>query len=97
MQLPFAVKVIEKAMHDAHFALHPNRSAKQQALTVIALLRQSIPIARAHWRVRIALSDAEAVRARRQLLALNAQIETEERGKQYRVVKYTLKTKTKLH
>lgn len=89
-QMPFTVKVIEKAMHDAHFSLHPNRSAKQQALAVIALLKKSIPIERAQWRVQLVLPDKCAVKAREQLLALNAAIENEEHGKVYRVVRVNI-------
>jgi ribosome maturation protein SDO1 len=86
-QLPFTVKVIEKEMHSAHFSLNANRSAKQQALTVIALLKRTIPIERAQMRVQVTLPAECADDARTRLLALHAVLEGEERGKSYRVVR----------
>lgn len=76
-------------MHDAHFSINPNRSAKQQALTVIALLKQTIPIARAQMRVQLVLPPGEklAAKAHAKLSELNAVIESQEQGKAFRAVK----------
>jgi ribosome maturation protein SDO1 len=35
---PYAVSVIEKALHEMHFSMKPNRSAKQQVLLVYAYM-----------------------------------------------------------
>jgi ribosome maturation protein SDO1 len=51
---PLTVSLIERAMHDAHYAVVTTRNAKQQALDVIRLLEQSdVRIARAQMRVRV--------------------------------------------
>eukprot|EP00300_Choanocystis_sp_HF-7_P007282 c15198_g1_i2.p1 GENE.c15198_g1_i2~~c15198_g1_i2.p1 ORF type:complete len:186 (+),score=46.46 c15198_g1_i2:45-560(+) len=63
-QRPYAVTTIEQAMKDAHFSVVPSRSAKQQALDVIRLLQQSIPIERAKMRlfVQVGVSLAQAIK-----------------------------------
>lgn len=50
---PYPVTMIEKAMKDIHFSVKPNRNAKQQALDVIPLLKENIPLERASMRIKI--------------------------------------------
>jgi len=75
---PYPVTVIEKAMHEAHFSLKANRSAKQQALDVIPQLRESMKIERAKMRVRISLPAKEAKQVKEKLEALIQEIEVED-------------------
>lgn len=57
---PYPFSVIERVMKDIHYAVVPNRSAKQQALDVIKKLQEHIPIARAKMKVKITASAAAA-------------------------------------
>ncbi|KAJ0394594.1 hypothetical protein P43SY_003337 [Pythium insidiosum] len=50
---PYPFSVIERLMKEIHYALVPNRSAKQQALEVIKRLQGLIPIERAKMRIQI--------------------------------------------
>jgi ribosome maturation protein SDO1 len=50
---PYPVTVIENAMKQAHFSVKPQRPAKLQALEVIKLLKESMPIERAQIRIQI--------------------------------------------
>lgn len=54
-QRPFPVVVIEDAMRDLHYSVHPTRTAKQQALVVISLLKERIPISRSQIRLKISV------------------------------------------
>ncbi len=75
---PFTVAVIETAMRDVHYNLHPTRSAKQQALAVIALLKDSIPIERAQMRLHVSLPEKSAAKLKDKLKELFVAIELEE-------------------
>lgn len=59
---PLTVGMVERAMKEIHYAVHPSRSAKQQALDVIRLLKDKIPITRAQMRLKIILSKREGER-----------------------------------
>lgn len=50
---PYPVTIIEKALHELHFSVKPNRTSKQQALEVIPKLRETMSIDRAKMRVKI--------------------------------------------
>lgn len=58
-QKPFTVGVIEKAMKDAHYSMHPTKTAKQQALAVIKLLKDKkvLPIERASMRLQLSVPE----------------------------------------
>jgi len=63
---PLTVGIVERAMKEAHYSVHPTRSAKQQALEVIKLLKAIMPIQRAQMRVRVRTpaEDAKKVKER---------------------------------
>lgn len=72
---PYPVTMIEKAMRDIHFSVKPNRNAKQQALDVIPLLRESIPLERASMRVRVVFAGKEAKKLKEKAVKLFSAIE----------------------
>ena len=53
---PFPPGIIERAMHEVHYSVHPTKNAKQQALQVIKLLQEksNLKIARAKMRILLA-------------------------------------------
>jgi len=57
---PLTVGLVERAMKDIHYNLHPTKSAKQQALEVIKALKEVIPIQRAQMRLRLVLPLKDA-------------------------------------
>lgn len=57
---PYPVTMIEKAMKDVNFSVKPNQNAKQQALQVIRLLQQKMPIQRAQMKVKISIQGKAA-------------------------------------
>lgn len=74
---PYPVSIIEKTMKDVHFSVNVNKSAKQQALEVIQLIKTSIPIERAQMRVRILLHGKEARKVKEKVIKLTASIEVD--------------------
>jgi ribosome maturation protein Sdo1 len=54
--LPLTFGVVERALREAHFAVHLAKAAKQQALAAIKLLEQSSTICRAKMRLRVEIS-----------------------------------------
>ncbi|XP_055684120.1 ribosome maturation protein SBDS [Lutzomyia longipalpis] len=75
---PYPVSMIEKAMRDVHFSVKPNRNSKQQALEVITLLKESIPIERARMRIKIVVGGKEARKIREKVLQLAPTVEQED-------------------
>jgi ribosome maturation protein SDO1 len=57
--------VIERVMKEIHYAVIPNRSAKQQALELIKKLPEHIPLARAKMKIQVTTpaSGAQAIKA----------------------------------
>ena len=104
---PYPVSMIEKAMKDIHFSVKPNRNAKQQALDVIPLLKESMPIERASMRLKMIFSGKDAKKLKDKLAKICTTIEQEdwESGTatlvglidpgQYRVIDELLRTDTK--
>ncbi|CAH2086203.1 unnamed protein product [Euphydryas editha] len=74
---PYPVSFIEKAMKDIHFSVNVNKSAKQQSLEVIPLMKKEIPLERAQMRVRILLSGKDARKVRDKALKLATKVEEE--------------------
>lgn len=72
--------MIEKAMRDIHFSVKPNRNAKQQALDVIPLLRESIPLERASMRVRVVFGGGskDAKKLKEKLVKMCGTVEEDE-------------------
>lgn len=75
---PYPITTIEKAMKEAHYSMKPNRNAKQQALEVIPLIREQMPIERAKMRIRVALPAKEAKQIKEKLVPLMSEIEVED-------------------
>lgn len=76
---PYPVTLLEKAMKDIHFKADLRRPAKRQALDVLRLLEERMPISRANMRVRLSGgSVAQDV--------LDLAVEVESRGEQEAVV-----------
>lgn len=53
---PYTISMIERLMHDIHYAVDPHSSSKKQALEVIRQLQQKFPIKRSPMRLRITVS-----------------------------------------
>ncbi|KAJ3158557.1 hypothetical protein HDU86_002782 [Geranomyces michiganensis] len=85
---PYTVTMIEKAMADLHYSVHPNRNAKQQALDVIKQLQEkkTIPIARAQMRVRIVTPGKEGKKVKEQFGAMVQSTEDEDWGEEYELI-----------
>ena len=67
---PYTVGVIERAMKDVHYSVKPSKGSKQQALEVIRLLQQSMPIDRARMRLKIQLPAKDARHVRENIIKL---------------------------
>ncbi|XP_023023431.1 SBDS ribosome maturation factor [Leptinotarsa decemlineata] len=77
---PYPVSIIEKAMKDIHYSVKPNQSAKQQALQVMKLLQESIPIERAKMRLKVSFKGKTAKKIRENFLKIESlEIENEEK------------------
>ncbi|XP_065174933.1 ribosome maturation protein SBDS-like [Sycon ciliatum] len=74
---PYTVSLIIKAMKDIHYSVKTTKNTKQQALEVIRLLKDSIPLERCQMRVRIQVPAREAKRVRDKLSPLLTRIEAE--------------------
>jgi len=73
---PYPVSIIEKAMKDIHFSVKPNKNVKQQALEVIGLLKDTMPLERARMRLKISCSNTKDTKlVKEKLLPLCATIE----------------------
>lgn len=75
---PYPVTMIEKAMKDAHFSVKPNRNAKQQALDVIKLLKETMPLERARMRLKIVFSGKDARKLKDKVIKLAGGVEQED-------------------
>jgi ribosome maturation protein SDO1 len=88
---PYTVTMIEKAMHDLHLSVNPNRSSKSQALDVIKQLQEKkeMPIQRAQMRVRITMAQTkETKKLREKMTPLLANVEDEDfAGDEYELVR----------
>uniref|UniRef100_A0AC35TQT7 Ribosome maturation protein SBDS n=1 Tax=Rhabditophanes sp. KR3021 TaxID=114890 RepID=A0AC35TQT7_9BILA len=74
----YSVAVIEKALKDAHIAIKPNKTIKQQALDAIPKIKESLTIERAQMRLRVALPSREAKRLHKQVRELFGTVEIED-------------------
>ncbi|KAJ3015032.1 hypothetical protein HKX48_004805 [Thoreauomyces humboldtii] len=85
---PYTVTMIEKAMADLHYSIHPNRNAKQQALDVIKLLQEkkTIPIARAQMRLRIGTPGKDGKRTKEKFGTMIQSVEDEDWGEEYELI-----------
>lgn len=56
-QHPYTISMIERLMHEIHFAIDPHSSSKKQALEVIKELQEHYPIKRAPMRLRLTVPE----------------------------------------
>ncbi|KAI3736696.1 hypothetical protein L2E82_26667 [Cichorium intybus] len=54
-QRPYTISMIERLMHEIHFAVDPHSNSKKQALDVIKELQKHFPIKRSPMRLRLTL------------------------------------------
>lgn len=73
---PYPVSIIEKSMREAHFSIRPNKSAKQQALEVIKLLKETMPLERSQMKLRVVLPHGKSVKSRLEALASSVEMST---------------------
>ena len=83
---PYPVGMIERAIKDAHYSVKPGKGSKQQALEVIRLLQQSMPIERARMRLKIQLPSREARHVRESIMKLMIVEEEEWSGTDMEIV-----------
>ena len=78
---PYPVSIIEKSMKDIHYSVKPNRTAKQQALEVIRLLKDAIDLQRSQMTLRMIIPNGKAYKERlKQLASEVLEEEISERG-----------------
>eukprot|EP00698_Gefionella_okellyi_P020797 TRINITY_DN6591_c0_g1_i1.p1 TRINITY_DN6591_c0_g1~~TRINITY_DN6591_c0_g1_i1.p1 ORF type:complete len:300 (+),score=79.52 TRINITY_DN6591_c0_g1_i1:76-975(+) len=75
---PYPVGIIERAMHDMHFAVKPAYNAKQQALAVIKELSKVIPLSRAQMRLRLTMPAKDGQRLKDKITAVLSTVESED-------------------
>lgn len=75
---PYPVTMIEKAMKDIHFSVKPNRNAKQQALDVIPLLKENMPLERASMRIKIIFSGKDAKKLKEKIVKMCITVEEDD-------------------
>lgn len=73
---PYPVSIVEKSMREAHFSVRPNKSAKQQALEVIRMLKEVMPLERSQMKLRVVLPQGKSVRPRLEALASSVEMAT---------------------
>ncbi|KAG8389783.1 hypothetical protein BUALT_Bualt01G0014400 [Buddleja alternifolia] len=56
-QRPYTISMIERLMHEIHFAVDQNSSSKKQALEVIRELQKNFPIKRSPMRLRLTVPE----------------------------------------
>lgn len=83
---PYPFSVIERLMKEIHYAVVPNRTAKQQALEVIKRLQGHIPIARAKMKIQLTLPLAGAKQMKPALLREDVEILEEKWSEPTRLV-----------
>eukprot|EP00053_Salpingoeca_punica_P005646 m.55708 g.55708 ORF g.55708 m.55708 type:complete len:252 (-) comp13336_c0_seq4:723-1478(-) len=75
---PYTISQIERAMHDIHISIQPSKSTKKQALEVMKLLKEHVPLERASMSVRIVLPKKEAKQVQANLKELLGAIESQD-------------------
>jgi ribosome maturation protein SDO1 len=77
-QRPLTYGYVERAMKDLHYNPNPSKSTKAQALEVIRLLEENLPVKRAQMRVQIDLQGKEPKKAAQKITPLLSTVEKEE-------------------
>ncbi|KAJ8331004.1 hypothetical protein QVD99_001191 [Batrachochytrium dendrobatidis] len=85
---PYTVTMIEKALSDIHFSVHPNKGAKQQAIEAIKLLNESktIPISRAQMRLRVIMPAKDGKRLKDKIAQIITNVEVEDWSDDYELI-----------
>ncbi|XP_058207987.1 uncharacterized protein LOC131321019 [Rhododendron vialii] len=73
-QRPYTISMIERLMHEIHFAVDPHSSSKKQALEVIHELQKHFPIKRSPMRLRLTVPEQEFSSISEKLNSWNASI-----------------------
>ncbi|XP_056686389.1 uncharacterized protein [Spinacia oleracea] len=83
---PYSITMIERLMHDIHFAVDPYNSSKKQALDVIHRLVKKFPIKRSPMRLRLTVGEKNFSTILEKLGTWNGEIVTmDESGTQFSV------------
>ncbi|CAN6458634.1 unnamed protein product [Victoria cruziana] len=77
-QRPYTISMIERLMHEIHFAVDANSSSKKQALEVIRELQKQFPIKRCPMRLRLIVPEKNISPLMEKLNAWNASIASKE-------------------
>ncbi|KAK0575825.1 hypothetical protein LWI29_007815 [Acer saccharum] len=86
-QRPYTISMIERLMHEIHFAVDPNSNSKKQALEVIRELQKNFPIKRSPMRIRLTVPEQNSSSLMEKLNAWNAKIVSkDESGSQLSVI-----------
>ncbi|KAJ9146192.1 hypothetical protein P3X46_028491 [Hevea brasiliensis] len=86
-QRPYTISMIERLMHEIHFAVDPHSSSKKQALEVIRELQKHFPIKRSPMRLRLIIAKPNLSTLLEKLNAWNATIVSkDESGSQLSVI-----------
>lgn len=56
-QRPYTISMIERLLHEIHFAVDPHSSSKKQALEVIHELQKHFPVKRSPMRLRLTIAE----------------------------------------
>ncbi|OWM72588.1 ribosome maturation protein SBDS [Punica granatum] len=86
-QHPYTISMIERLMHEIHFAVDPNSNSKKQALEVIRELQKHFPIKRAPMRLRFTVAEHNFSSLLEKLDTWNASISSkDENGNQISLI-----------
>ncbi|KAL5555236.1 hypothetical protein UlMin_037472 [Ulmus minor] len=89
MNRPYTISMIERLMHDIHFAVDANSGSKKQALEVIHELHKHFPIKQSPMRLRLTLPKQEFSSLMDKLNGWNAKIVSKNQsGNQLIVILY---------
>ncbi|XP_045473572.1 ribosome maturation protein SBDS [Harmonia axyridis] len=80
LKRPYPSTMIEKAIKDLHYSVKLTQSPKQQALQVIKMLKETIPIERAKMRISLTLQGKTAKKLRDRIVNIDSlELEKEEK------------------
>eukprot|EP00252_Welwitschia_mirabilis_P005428 TRINITY_DN1590_c0_g1_i1.p1 TRINITY_DN1590_c0_g1~~TRINITY_DN1590_c0_g1_i1.p1 ORF type:complete len:376 (+),score=83.66 TRINITY_DN1590_c0_g1_i1:299-1426(+) len=75
---PYTINMIERLMHEVHFAVDPVRSSKKQALELIRELQKQFPIKRALMKLRLVIPIDQEANMLQRLNEWNGSVESKE-------------------
>ncbi|XP_078447513.1 sequence-specific DNA binding transcription factor [Wolffia australiana] len=77
---PYPISMIERFMHEIHFAVDPNQNSKKQALEVIREIQKHFPIRRCPMRLRLVVPEKSASALQEKLDSWGADIKSKEQS-----------------